>query len=62
MANTDSQFKKLLLPAEETIFEQLIRHGLYIGAVFQIVCILAIVIYKGTSQDGTASLKVQIFD
>ncbi|KOX69071.1 Protein anon-73B1 [Melipona quadrifasciata] len=57
MADTDPQLKRLLLPAEETLFEQLLRFGLYIGAVFQIVCLLAIVIYQAGPSDGIAALK-----
>ncbi|XP_043529590.1 protein anon-73B1 isoform X2 [Frieseomelitta varia] len=57
MADTDPQLKRLLLPAEETLFEQLLRFGLYIGAVFQVVCLLAIVIYQAGPSDGIAALK-----
>lgn len=58
MAETDPQFKRLLLPAEETLFEQLLRFGLYVGAVFQIMCLLAIVIYQTGPADGVTALKV----
>ncbi|XP_029668628.1 protein MANBAL [Formica exsecta] len=57
MADTDPQFKRLLLPAEETLFEQLLRFGLYLGAVFQIICLLSIVIYQAGPSDGVAALK-----
>ncbi|CAD1477995.1 unnamed protein product [Heterotrigona itama] len=57
MADTDPQLKRLLLPAEETLFEQLLRFGLYIGAMFQVVCLLAIVIYQAGPSDGIAALK-----
>ncbi|CAB0036784.1 unnamed protein product [Trichogramma brassicae] len=53
----DAQLKRLLLPQEETLFEQLIRYGLYIGAVFQVACILAIVAYNGVSSDSITTLK-----
>ena len=59
MGDYDSQLKKLLLPPEETLFEILVRYGLYIGAVFQVFCILAIVIYHGSSSDGITTLKVR---
>lgn len=59
MADADPQLKRLLLPAEETLFEQLLRIGLYVGAIFQVVCILAIVIYRAGPSDGGAALKVQ---
>lgn len=58
MADYDPQLKRLLLPPEETIFELLIRYGLYIGAVFQVACLLAIVVYHGSSSDSIAVLKV----
>jgi len=58
MADADPQFKRLLLPAEETLFEQLLRFGLYVGAVFQIMCLLAIVVYQAGPSDGVAALKV----
>ncbi|CAL1679212.1 unnamed protein product [Lasius platythorax] len=57
MADADPQFKRLLLPAEETLFEQLLRFGLYVGAVFQIICLLSIVIYQAGPSDGVAALK-----
>ncbi|KAG5316629.1 U239 protein, partial [Pseudoatta argentina] len=57
MADADPQFKRLLLPAEETLFEQLLRFGLYVGAVFQIMCLLAIVVYQAGPSDGVAALK-----
>ncbi|XP_046833502.1 protein MANBAL [Vespa crabro] len=57
MADADPQLKRLLLPAEETLFEQLLRIGLYVGAIFQVVCILAIVIYRAGPSDGGAALK-----
>ena len=59
MADTDPHLKRLLLPAEETVFEQLIRFGLYIGAVFQVLCLLAIVTYQSGPSDGVAMLKVR---
>ncbi|TGZ46371.1 Protein anon-73B1 [Temnothorax longispinosus] len=58
MADADPQFKRLLLPAEETLFEQLLRFGLYVGAMFQIMCLLAIVVYQAGPSDGVAALKV----
>jgi len=58
MADADPQFKRLLLPAEETLFEQLLRFGLYVGAVFQIMCLLSIVMYQNGPSDGVAALKV----
>ncbi|KAG7213997.1 hypothetical protein KM043_001369 [Ampulex compressa] len=57
MAETDRQLKRLLLPAEETLFEQLLRFGLYFGAVFQIMCLLAIVVYQAGPSDGVTALK-----
>ncbi|XP_071559162.1 protein anon-73B1 isoform X1 [Temnothorax nylanderi] len=57
MADADPQFKRLLLPAEETLFEQLLRFGLYVGAMFQIMCLLAIVVYQAGPSDGVAALK-----
>lgn len=62
MADADPQFKRLLLPAEETLFEQLLRFGLYVGAVFQIICLLSIVIYQAGPSDGVAALKVLFYD
>lgn len=58
MVDADPQIKRLLLPTEETLFEQLLRIGLYLGAVFQIVCLLAIVVYQAGPSDGVAALKV----
>lgn len=58
MAETDPQLKRLLLPEEETLFEQLLRFGLYIGAVFQVICLLVIVVYQSGPSDGIAALKV----
>ncbi|OXU19128.1 hypothetical protein TSAR_010830 [Trichomalopsis sarcophagae] len=57
MADYDPQLKRLLLPPEESFFEVLIRYGLYVGAVFQVACLLAIVVYHGSSSDSIAALK-----
>ncbi|XP_046594651.1 uncharacterized protein LOC107225636 isoform X2 [Neodiprion lecontei] len=57
MVDTDPQIKRLLLPTEETLFEQLLRIGLYLGAVFQIICLLAIVVYQAGPSDGVTALK-----
>ncbi|XP_012270601.1 protein anon-73B1 isoform X1 [Orussus abietinus] len=57
MSDVDPQLKRLLLPAEETLFEQILRIGLYLGAVFQVACILAIVLYQSGPNDGVAALK-----
>jgi len=39
-----------LIP-KETWYEELIRYGLYIGAVFQMVCILAVILLPDTEGD-----------
>ncbi|XP_003492930.1 protein MANBAL isoform X1 [Bombus vosnesenskii] len=58
MADTDPQLKELLFPAEETLFEQFLRFGLYISALYQIICLLAIlVVFQRGPSDGIAALK-----
>ncbi len=47
-ATLDDKFD--LFPEEEW-YEVLIRYGLYIGAAFQILCILAIVVFPPSSSD-----------
>ncbi|XP_063988327.1 protein anon-73B1 [Diachasmimorpha longicaudata] len=49
--------KRLLLPDEETLLEQIVRYGLYVGAVFQVICILTVAIYHNWPGDGFSSLK-----
>ena len=61
MADVDPQLKRLLLPDEETTFEQFIRYGLYIAAVFQIICLASLVFYPSGPSDGVAALKVLIY-
>lgn len=61
MGEYNPQLKKFLLPHEETLLEQLIRYGLYIGAVFQIVCLLSIVVYHRKFFDSVVILKVKKF-
>jgi hypothetical protein len=39
-----------LIPREEW-YEQLLRYGLYIGAAFQLCCILAIVVFPPSTSD-----------
>ncbi len=39
-----------LFPQEEW-YEQLLRYGLYVGAAFQLVCILAVVVFPPSSSD-----------
>jgi len=61
MADEDPQLKTLkrfLLPSEETLFEQLLRFGLYVGAIFQLMCLLSTVLYQAGPSDGVAALKV----
>lgn len=59
MADTEPQLKELLFPAEETLFEQFLRFGLYISALYQIICLLAIlVVFQRGPSDGIAALKV----
>jgi hypothetical protein len=41
-----------LFPQEEW-YEQLLRYGLYVGAAFQLVCILAVVVFPPSSSDQT---------
>ena len=47
-ATLDDKFD--LFPEEEW-YEVLIRYGLYVGAAFQILCILAIVVFPPSSSD-----------
>lgn len=54
----NEHIKRLLLPDEETLFELIIRYGLYVGAVFQVICILTVAIYHNWPGDGFSSLKV----
>lgn len=61
MADADPQLKRLLLPDEETTFEQFIRYGLYIAAIFQVVCLASLAFYPSGSSDGVAALKVLTF-
>ena len=43
----DEELKKLIPP--ETLFQQFLRYGLLIGAVFQFVCIFAIILFPSES-------------
>lgn len=45
-------------PPQESLTEQIVRIGLYIGAAFQICCLLAVVIYHANPSDGVTALKV----
>lgn len=58
MSDYNPQIKRFLLPYEETLLELLIRYGLYIGAVFQVVCLISILIYHSKFFDGVI-LKVK---
>lgn len=42
---------------EPTFLESVLRYGLFLGAIFQLICILAIIIptSKGTEQVGVQS-------
>lgn len=46
-----------LIPVE-TWYEQIIRYGLYIGAVFQMICILAVILLpESEAGEGEAELS-----
>lgn len=55
-----------LIPREEW-YEQILRYGLYVGAAFQLCCILAIIVFPPSSSElaednsGPVSLKCFIF-
>ncbi|XP_051163121.1 protein anon-73B1 isoform X1 [Leptopilina boulardi] len=57
MEDLDPQLKRLLLPDEETVFEQFIRYGLYVAAIFQMICLASLVFYTSGSSDGVTALK-----
>ncbi|XP_056130785.1 protein MANBAL [Lampris incognitus] len=46
---------------EPTFLESLLRYGLFLGAIFQLVCILAVIIpsSKGHEQEETESTDVK---
>ena len=44
-----------LFPQEEW-YEQLLRYGLYLGAAFQIICILAVIFDVSPSQKSSSDL------
>jgi len=43
-----------LIP-KETWYEVLIRYGLYVGAVFQLICILAVILLPAETEDKDSS-------
>jgi hypothetical protein len=44
LTNADKAAEDLPLFPEEEWYEQLLRYGLYLGALFQIICILAVIV------------------
>jgi len=54
-AESAAQGELPLFPQEEW-YEQLLRYGLYVGAVFQIICILAIIFDVSPPQKGGGDL------
>jgi preprotein translocase subunit Sec61beta len=56
----DHHEKIAALIPKETWYEQIIRYGLYVGAVFQMVCILAVILLPEKDQgdgDGETSFS-----
>lgn len=51
----DHHEKIAALIPKETWYEQLIRYGLYVGAVFQLVCILAVILLPDTDRQEEES-------
>jgi len=47
----DHHEKIAALIPKEAWYEQMIRYGLYIGAVFQLVCILAVILLPASEQE-----------
>ncbi|XP_048054546.1 protein MANBAL isoform X1 [Megalobrama amblycephala] len=44
---------------EPTLFESLLRYGLFLGAIFQLICILAIIIPTSKSHEQMNDVKVE---
>ncbi|TRY89636.1 hypothetical protein DNTS_021524 [Danionella cerebrum] len=42
---------------EPTLFESLLRYGLFLGAIFQLVCILATIIPTSKSHEQSESVQ-----
>ena len=56
-SETDTSEFPPLFP-EELWYEALLRYGLYVGAVFQLVCILAIIILPPLKEGSDSSAVV----
>ena len=58
-ADAASEFPPLF--PEELWYEVLIRYGLYVGAAFQLVCILAVIVLPPLKEGSDSSLGVIFF-
>lgn len=58
MAEHNPHLKRFFFQHEETLLDLLIRYGLYISALFQVTCLLSLVIYHRKLFDGVVILKV----
>jgi len=47
----DHHEKIAALIPKETWYEQIIRYGLYVGAVFQMICILAVILLPASDDE-----------
>ena len=54
----DSEFPPLF--PEELWYEVLLRYGLYVGAVFQLICILAVIVLPPLKEGSDNSTGVNI--
>ena len=59
-AETDTSEFPPLFP-EELWYEVLLRYGLYVGAAFQLVCILAVIVLPPIKEGSDSSTAVNIY-
>ena len=60
-SNSDSLPEEFPLIPEELWYERLLRYGLYLGGVFQIICILAVIFLPSSALQDQDKVSVQLF-
>lgn len=59
MPKTELQTNMAIEIEEPTLFENILHYGLFVGAIFQIICILAVIFIPKSESEQVNDLNIQ---